>query len=265
MSAGRSGRERPHAGEEAAEQPLIAHLIELRDRVLRALIGVAIVFVPMAFFAQELYSFAAAPLMTLLPEGTSMIATDVASPFFAPFKLAALGALVVALPWVLYQIWSFVAPGLYLQEQRLVMPLLASSTLLFYAGMAFAYFVVFPVVFGFFISVAPEGVAVMTDISRYLNFALGMFLAFGVAFETPIAIVLMVWSGFTTPGALAAKRPYVLVGLFVIGAFLTPPDIVSQTMLALPAYLLYEVGILAARWIVPGSAEVDAQRESGDS
>ena len=176
-----------------------------------------------------------------------------------------LAALVVALPWVLYQIWAFVAPGLYLQEQRLVLPLLASSTLLFYAGMLFAYFVVFPVVFGFFISVAPEGVAVMTDISRYLNFALGMFLAFGIAFEMPIAIVLMVWSGFTTPDQLAAKRPYVLVGLFVLGAFLTPPDIVSQTMLAVPAYALFELGILAARWFVPGSAEVDAQRRSDES
>jgi sec-independent protein translocase protein TatC len=255
---------RAHAAQPDSEQPLVAHLIELRDRVLRALIGVAVVFVPLAFFAQEIYTFTAAPLMALLPEGASMIATDVASPFFAPFKLAALAALVVALPWVLYQIWAFVAPGLYMQEQRLVLPLLASSTALFYCGMAFAYFVVFPVVFGFFISVAPEGVAVMTDISRYLSFALGMFVAFGIAFETPVAIVLMVWSGFTTPDSLAEKRPYVLVGLFVIGAFLTPPDIVSQTMLALPAYLLFEVGILAARWLVPGSAEVDAQRDADD-
>lgn len=255
---------RAHAAQPDSEQPLVAHLIELRDRVLRALIGVAVVFVPLAFFAQEIYTFTAAPLMALLPEGASMIATDVASPFFAPFKLAALAALVVALPWVLYQIWAFVAPGLYMQEQRLVLPLLASSTALFYCGMAFAYFVVFPVVFGFFISVAPEGVAVMTDISRYLSFALGMFVAFGIAFETPVAIVLMVWSGFTTPDSLAEKRPYVLVGLFVIGAFLTPPDIVSQTMLALPAYLLFEVGILAARWLVPGSAEVDAQRDADE-
>lgn len=265
MSQTSNGKGRKDASQPDSEQPLIAHLIELRDRVLRALIGILIAFVPLAFFAQELYSFAAAPLMALLPEGASMIATDVASPFFAPFKLAALAALVVALPWVLYQIWAFVAPGLYLQEQRLVLPLLASSTLLFYAGMLFAYFVVFPVVFGFFISVAPEGVAVMTDISRYLNFALGMFLAFGIAFEMPIAIVLMVWSGFTTPDQLAAKRPYVLVGLFVLGAFLTPPDIVSQTMLAVPAYALFELGILAARWFVPGSAEVDAQRRSDES
>lgn len=242
------------------EQPLITHLIELRDRVLRALIGVVVVFVPLAFFAQELYSFAAAPLMALLPEGSSMIATEVASPFFAPFKLAALAAFVLALPWVLFQIWAFVAPGLYKHEQRLVLPLLATSTLLFYAGMAFAYFVVFPVVFGFFIAVAPEGVTVMTDISRYLSFALGMFLAFGIAFEMPVAIVLMVRTGFTTPAALAKKRPYVLVGVFVVGAFLTPPDIVSQTLLALPAYLLFEVGIIASRWLVPGSAEVDAQR-----
>lgn len=265
MSEQEKQQGRAHAAQPDSEQPLVAHLIELRDRVLRALIGIAIVFVPLAFFAQEIYTFTAAPLMALLPEGASMIATDVASPFFAPFKLAALAALVIALPWVLYQIWSFIAPGLYMQEQRLVLPLLATSTALFYCGMAFAYFVVFPVVFGFFISVAPEGVAVMTDISRYLSFALGMFLAFGIAFETPVAIVLMVWSGFTTPASLAKKRPYVLVGLFVLGAFLTPPDIVSQTMLAVPAYLLFELGIVAARWFVPGSAEVDAQRDSEDA
>lgn len=249
------------SAEKDKEQPLIAHLVELRDRVLRALIGIIVAFVPLAFFANDLYTYAAAPLMALLPEGASMIATEVASPFFAPFKLAALAAFVLALPWVLYQVWAFVAPGLYRHEQRLVVPLLASSTLLFYAGMAFAYFVVFPVVFGFFIAVAPEGVMVMTDISRYLNFTLGMFLAFGIAFETPVAIVLMVRTGFTTPEQLGKKRPYVLVGAFVIGAFLTPPDLISQTLLALPAYLLFEVGIVASRWLVPGSADVDAQRQ----
>jgi sec-independent protein translocase protein TatC len=256
---------RPDAESAESEQPLISHLLELRNRVMYALIGIVIAFIPMAFFAQELYRFAADPLVSLLPAGASMIATEVASPFFAPFKLAALAALVVALPWVLYQIWAFVAPGLYQQEQRLVLPLLATSTLLFYLGMAFAYFVVFPVVFGFFITVAPEGVLVMTDISRYLDFILAMFVAFGIAFETPIAIILMVKTGFTTPAALAAKRPYVLVGVFVIGAFLTPPDVLSQALLAIPAYLLFEVGIIASRWIVPGSAEVDAQRAERDS
>lgn len=255
---------RPAADSPDSEQPLIAHLLELRVRLLRAMLGILVAFIPLAVFAQELYRIAAAPLMRLLPEGASMIATGVAAPFFAPFKLAALAALVVALPWVLYQVWAFIAPGLYRNEQRLVLPLLATSSLLFYLGMAFAYFVVFPVVFGFFISVAPEGVLVMTDISHYLDFILTMFVAFGLAFETPVAIVLMVRTGFTTPGSLARKRPYVLVGAFVAGAFLTPPDVFSQSLLAVPVYLLYELGIIAARWLVPGSAEVDAQREAAE-
>ena len=237
------------------ELPLVAHLLELRSRLMKALIGVALAFVPLAFFAKDFYTLMAAPLMALLPEGATMIATEVAAPFFAPFKLAALAAFILALPWVLYQIWAFVAPGLYRSEQRLVIPLLATSTLLFYCGMAFAYFVVFPIVFGFFINVAPEGVSVMTDISKYLDFVMTLFVAFGAAFETPVAIMLMVRTGFTTPGQLAEKRPYVLVG-----AFLTPPDVISQTLLALPVYLLYEVGIIWARIAVPGSKEVDAQR-----
>lgn len=247
------------------EQPLIAHLLELRTRLVRILMGVGLVLIPLVFFARDIYAFLAKPLLALMPVGTSMIATEVASPFFAPFKLAAVLAFVLALPWVLYQIWAFVAPGLYKSEQRLVLPLLATSTLLFYAGMAFAYFVVFPLIFGFFVSVAPEGVAVMTDIASYLDFVLGMFVAFGIAFETPVAIVLMVWSGFVTPAKLASARPYVLVGAFVIGMLLTPPDILSQSLLAVPAYLLYELGIIAARWLVPGIREVEAQQANQSS
>lgn len=247
------------------EQPLIAHLLELRHRMVRILMGVGLVLIPLVFFARDIYAFLARPLLALMPVGTSMIATEVASPFFAPFKLAAVLAFVLALPWVLYQIWAFVAPGLYKSEQRLVLPLLATSTLLFYAGMAFAYFVVFPLIFGFFVSVAPEGVAVMTDIASYLDFVLGMFVAFGIAFETPVAIVLMVWSGFVTPAKLASARPYVLVGAFVVGMLLTPPDILSQSLLAVPAYLLYELGIIAARWLVPGIREVEAQQANQSS
>lgn len=247
------------------EQPLMAHLLELRSRVLRAVIGILVVFVPLSFFAGELFTLLSGPLLAHLPEGNSLIATEVAAPFLAPFKLAILLAMVVALPWILYQIWAFVAPGLYANERRLVVPLLTSSTLLFYAGMAFAYFVVFPVVFGFFVSVAPEGVAVMTDISRYLDFVLSMFFAFGVAFELPVAIVLMVWAGFTTPAQLASYRAYVLVGAFAVGMLLTPPDVISQSLLAVPIYLLYESGILVSRWLVPGSREVEAQqRDRGE-
>lgn len=243
-----------------SEQPLLAHLLELRTRVLRALIVVALVFVPLSVFADDLFTWLSGPLLAHMPEGNSLIATEVAAPFLAPFKLAILLAVVVSLPWILYQMWAFVAPGLYANERRLVVPLLASSTLLFYLGMAFAYFVVFPVVFGFFVSVAPEGVSVMTDISRYLDFVLGMFFAFGVAFEVPVAIILAVWAGFTTPGQLATYRAYVLVGAFAVGMLLTPPDFISQTLLAVPIYLLYESGIWFARWLVPGSREVDAQR-----
>jgi sec-independent protein translocase protein TatC len=243
------------------EQPLIAHLLELRDRLLKIVWGVLLVFLPLMFFAKELYAWLAQPLLLMLPEGTSMIATEVASPFFTPIKLAALVAFVVAMPWVLYQVWAFVAPGLYKNERRLVVPLLASSTLLFYAGIAFAYFLVLPTVFKFIIGVAPEGVAVMTDIAKYLDFVLALFLAFGFAFETPVALVLMVKTGFVTPARLCEVREYVLVGAFVVGAIFTPPDIVSQIMLAIPVYLLYELGIVAARILVPESREVEAQQK----
>jgi sec-independent protein translocase protein TatC len=240
------------------EQPLIEHLLELRNRILKALVGFILVLLPLAFFAKRIYAFFSAPLVQLMPEGTSMIATEIASPFLTPLKFAAMVALAVAMPWILYQLWAFVAPGLYRHERRLVVPLLASSTALFYAGVAFAYFLVLPTVFAFFIGIAPEGVSVMTDINKYLDFVLGLFLAFGLVFETPVAIVLLVWTGFVTPATLRQRRDYVFVGCFVVAAILTPPDIFSQVMLAIPMYLLYEAGIVAARVLVPGTRKVEA-------
>jgi len=233
------------------ELPLIAHLLELRTRLVRILIGIAIVFAPLAYFGKEIYAFVAQPLLALLPEGATMIATEVASPFFAPLKLAGILAAALSMPWTLYQVWAFVAPGLYKNEQRFVMPLLVSSTGLFYAGIAFAYFLVLPTVFHFMVGIAPTGVAVMTDINKYLDFVLAIFLAFGVTFETPVAIVLLVRTGFVTPAQLREHRQYVLVGAFVVAAVLTPPDVLSQLLLAIPSYLLYEVGILASVWASP--------------
>jgi sec-independent protein translocase protein TatC len=228
----------------AEPNSLIAHLIELRGRVLKAVVSVFVVFLCLVYFAQDLYHWLATPLLDTLPENAEMIATDVASPFFAPFKLTMVLSFFIAIPVILYQIWGFVAPGLYKNEKRLVAPLLFSSTLLFYLGMAFAYYVVFPLAFAFFSSVAPEGVVINTDISSYLNFVLKIFFAFGLAFEIPVAVVLMCWTGMTTPEALRAKRPYVIVGVFVVGMLLTPPDIISQTLLAVPMWILYEFGII---------------------
>lgn len=263
MSVGKpKANKTAEAGETLNEAPLIAHLLELRDRLLRIVLGVVVAFVPIAPFAQELFTLLAGPLMAAMPDNASMIATEVASPFLTPFKLGLLLAFVISLPWTLYQVWAFVAPGLYQHERRFAVPLVVSSTLLFYLGMAFAYFVVFPLVFGFFVSVAPAGVTVMTDINRYLDFVITLFLAFGAAFEVPVALVLMVRMGITTPGALREKRAYVLVGAFVVGMVLTPPDMFSQTLLALPVYVLFELGILAAVFLVPGSREVDAQRKA---
>ena len=242
------------------EQPLIAHLLELRTRMLRILTGIGLCFLPLAYFSKEIYSLMAQPLMRLLPTGSSMIAVEVAAPFVAPLKLAGILAVIIAMPWVLFQTWAFVAPGLYKSERRLVGPLLASSTLLFYAGIAFAYFLVLPSVFHFLINISPTGVAVMTDINKYLDFVLTLFLAFGLAFETPVAIVLLVSTGFVTPAQLAARRDYVIVGIFVVAAIVTPPDVLSQILLAVPAYLLYELGIVVSRWMVPGSREVEAQQ-----
>ncbi len=225
---------------------LFDHLLELRDRLLRSVVGVLLVFCCLVYFSQDIYQYVAQPLLATMPEGSQMIATDVASPFFAPFKLTLVLSLFIAMPFVLYQVWSFVAPGLYSSEKRLVAPLMLGSTLLFYSGIAFAYFLVFPVVFAFFTSVAPEGVVIATDISSYLDFILKLFFAFGAAFEIPIAIILMCWTGMTTPDSLREKRAYVVVGAFVIGMLLTPPDIISQTMLAVPMLLLFEIGIIIA-------------------
>ncbi|QIM63825.1 twin arginine-targeting protein translocase TatC [Pasteurellaceae bacterium Orientalotternb1] len=231
-------------------QPLISHLIELRNRLLRAVICVLIVFVVLVYWANDIYALLASPLTERLPAGATMIATNVATPFFTPIKLTAIVAVFLSVPYILYQIWAFVAPALYKQEKRLVYPLLVSSTLLFYIGVAFAYYVVFPLVFGFLTSTAPEGVTIATDISSYLDFVLTIFLAFGLCFEVPVAIILLCWSGVTNPEDLRAKRPYIIVAAFVIGMLLTPPDIFSQTLLAVPMVLLFEVGLLVSRFYV---------------
>jgi sec-independent protein translocase protein TatC len=231
------------------EQPFLDHLIELRSRILRSMLVVGILFIPIYYFANPLYEWISAPLTAVLPQGSSMIATQVASPFITPFKLAVFAAIFLGVPFLLHQVWAFVSPGLYRHEKKFAVPLLLSSILLFYAGMAFVYYLVFPLVFVFFTTVAPEGVAIMTDINQYLDFVLKMFLAFGIAFEIPIATMLLVWSGISTPDGMAAKRPYVIVGCFTIGMLLTPPDVVSQLLLALPTWVLFEVGIFMARYV----------------
>jgi sec-independent protein translocase protein TatC len=244
------------------QKPLISHLLELRNKLLKAIGSVLIVFIAMVYWANDIYHYIALPLMRSLPETGSMIATDVAAPFFAPFKLTLVLAFFIAIPYVLYQVWSFVAPGLYKHEKRLVFPLLASSTLLFYLGIAFAYYIVFPVVFGFFTSVVPDGVEVATDISSYLSFILKLFFAFGLAFEIPVAVVLLCWAGVTTPDELRQKRPYIVVGAFVVGMVLTPPDIISQTMLAIPMLLLFEGGLIAARFYSKKEDEQEDEQEN---
>jgi sec-independent protein translocase protein TatC len=250
--------------QEDAEQPLIYHLIELRDRLLRIVLVVAVVFMALMPFSNKLFSMLSGPLMAHMPEDSSMIAIEVASPFLIPFKLTLFLALFIAIPFVLYQIWSFIAPGLYKHERRLVMPLLFSSTVLFYAGAAFAYFVVFPLVFAFFTSTAPEGVAVMTDISRYLDFVLTLFFAFGAAFEVPIVTVLLVWTGMATQEGLRQKRPYIIVAAFVIGMLLTPPDVISQTLLAVPVWILFELGVVFSGWFVKQGKEAAGEDTAAD-
>lgn len=230
-----------------SEMPFLAHLVELRDRLLRALLAILVVLLALIPFANDLYEWLSAPLLRYLPQGTSMIATEVASPFFAPFKLAIVAAIFIAMPVIVYQLWGFVAPGLYKKEKKIALPLMVTSTALFYLGAAFAYFAVFPLVFGFFTSVAPEGVEVATDISKYLDFVLKLFFAFGLAFEVPVATVLLVSGGFTTPEAMTSKRPYIIVSAFVIGMLLTPPDVISQTLLALPMWILFELGVFFSR------------------
>lgn len=234
----------------------MSHLVELRDRLLRCVIALVVVFICLFPWARDLYSLLAKPMLASLPAGGQLIATEVTAPFFVPIKVTLMAALVVALPYLLYQIWAFVAPGLYAHEKKLVMPLVVTSTLLFLCGMAFAYFLVFPIVFHFIISVAPEGVAVMTDIGKYLDFVLTLFLAFGVTFEVPVAVVILVRMGMISVAKLREIRPYVIVGAFVIGAIFTPPDVVSQVMLAVPLWVLYELGIFVAQWVgKPAPAE----------
>lgn len=246
------------------EGSLFSHLLELRNRLLYSIIGVLVFFIPAAIFSQELYALIAAPLISVLPEGTTMIATEVASPFLTPLKLAFVVAIVFAIPVLLYQLWAFIAPGLYKHEQQMVFPLLFSSTLLFYCGMAFAYFVVFPLVFGFFTKVVPTGVQVMTDIKSYLDFVFSMFLAFGVAFEVPVAVFLLVRGGIVDPDKLAQKRPYVVLWAFVVAMLLTPPDVFSQTLLAIPMLLLFELGLFIARRGAKKSDDDDEHHEMTD-
>lgn len=237
-------------------QPLISHLVELRGRLLRAFAAVLLIFVALVYFANNIYSILAEPLLRQLPEGGTMIATGVATPFLTPMKLTLIVSFFLAIPYVMYQVWAFVAPGLYKHEKKLIAPLVFSSALLFYAGAAFAYFVVFPLAFGFFTKMAPEGVTIATDIASYLDFVLGLFIAFGIAFEIPIATILLCWTGVTTPKDLASKRPYVIVVVFIVGMLLTPPDIISQTLLAIPMWILFEVGVFFARFYT--------RRDSGD-
>ena len=240
--------------EDLAEDTLLSHLVELRSRLLKVAAAVIVVFIALLPFSKRIFELVSAPLVKVLPGG-QMIATEVASPLLTPFKLTFFVALFIAMPIVLHQVWAFVAPGLYKKEKRFAFPLLGSSILLFYAGVAFAYFVVFPLIFTFMTAVAPDGVEVMTDISSYLSFITTIVLAFGLAFEVPIATVLMVWTGLTTPKKLAKARPYVFLGAFIVGMFLTPPDVISQTLLAVPVYLLYELGILMSRFFAPRREE----------
>ena len=257
----------PGDREPLAEGTLISHLLELRDRLLRSVIAVAIAFVPLAFFQNELFTFIAQPLIDKLPEGTSLIATSVVAPFMAPLKLSLVAALFIAMPFVLYQVWAFVAPGLYRHEKRFAMPLLASSIVLFYTGVAFAYYVVFPLMFKFLASTTPIGVKMMTDITSYLDFVLLLFFAFGIAFEVPVATVLLVATGLVKIPALKANRGYVVLGIFVVAAFLTPPDAVSQCFMAVPMYVLYEAGIVFAQVLLrdrlkaKAAAEAEAARQ----
>ncbi|MDH5444789.1 MAG: twin-arginine translocase subunit TatC [Gammaproteobacteria bacterium] len=256
--------QKPEQPKTEFEQPFLAHLVEMRDRLLRVVLLVALIFLGLFSFANDLYTLLAEPLLAHLPEGGTMIATEVASPFLTPFKLAMVTSIFIAIPFILYQAWAFIAPGLYRNEKMLALPLLVSSIVLFYAGMAFAYFVVFPLVFGFLSGVAPTGVAVMTDITKYLDFVLKMFFAFGLAFEVPIATIILVAAGITTPDSLASKRPYIIVGAFTLGMLLTPPDVISQTLLALPMWILFEVGLFFSRMIVRRRKEAEAAEENED-
>lgn len=232
-------------------QPLMTHLVEFRNRVLRSVLAVLIIFAGLFSFSNEIYLYISEPIRAFLPANTNMIATEVASPFLTPFKLTLVLSVFAAMPFILYQTWAFLAPGLYKREKKIVLPLFFSSVFLFYAGMAFAYYVVFPLVFMFFTSIAPDGISVMPDIRSYLDFVLKLFFAFGLSFEIPIAVVILSWMGAVEPNNLAKKRPYVFVLCFILGMLLTPPDIISQTLLAVPMWLLFEVGILFGRIVAP--------------
>jgi sec-independent protein translocase protein TatC len=246
------------------EQTLMDHLIELRDRLLRMVLAILIMFVALFAFSEDIFTIAAQPLLNLMPEGTSMIATGVTSPFLVPFKLVLLLSVLLTIPYLLHQMWAFIAPGLYRHEKRMATPILISSVILFYCGIAFAYFVIFPILFGFFIGIAPEGVAVMTDIGQYLDFIIAIFLAFGIAFEVPVATFLLIAAGVTTADKLAGKRPYIIIGAFVIGMFLTPPDVISQSLLAVPIWLLFELGLIASRLFLKEKEEEDVIMQNDD-
>ena len=251
MSTSNSSETTEEQQEALDRQPFMAHLIEFRDRVLRIFISILVIFSGLFAFSQDLYLYVSEPIREFLPESSTMIATEVASPFLTPFKLTLVLSMFAAMPYILYQIWAFVAPGLYQREKKIVLPLFFSSVFLFYGGMAFAYYVVFPLVFMFFTSIAPEGISVMPDIRSYLDFVLKLFFAFGLSFEIPIAVVILSWMGVVEPDNLAKKRPYVFVLCFVLGMLLTPPDIISQTLLAIPMWLLFEIGILFGRLVKP--------------
>ncbi len=253
----------PRESEQLAEGTLISHLLELRQRLLRSVVAVLVVFVPLAFFANELFSLVAHPLVERLPEGTSIIATSVIAPFMTPLKLALIMAVFIAMPYILYQAWAFIAPGLYRNEKRFAVPLFISSVVLFYVGVAFAYFVVFPLMFSFLTTTAPEGVKMMTDMSSYLDFTMLLFFAFGLAFEVPVATVLLVATGLVKVETLKKNRGYVILGIFVVAAFLTPPDAISQSFMAVPMYLLYEIGIFFSRVVMKRRAQESAAAGAG--
>ncbi len=251
-------------GPDEKEQTLMDHLVELRDRLLHMVLAILIVFVALFAFSEDIFTIAARPLLDLMPAGTSMIATGVTSPFLVPFKLVLLLSVLLTIPYLLHQIWAFIAPGLYLHEKRMATPLLISSVILFYCGIAFAYFVIFPILFGFFIGIAPEGVAVMTDIGQYLDFIIAIFLAFGIAFEVPVATFILIAAGVTSADKLAKQRPYIIIGAFIVGMLLTPPDVISQSLLALPIWLLFELGLLSSRLFLKERAEEDIIMENND-
>ena len=255
----------PEEDDTQKEMGFLSHLVELRDRLLRMVIAIGVVFACLFPFSNQIYTFLSGPLTEHLPEGSSMIAIDVASPFLAPFKLVLMLSVVLAIPYILHQAWSFVAPGLYRHEKRIAMPLLVSSVILFYLGMAFAYYVVLPLVFGFFTSIAPEGVEVMTDINRYLDFVVTLFLAFGISFEVPVATVLLIMTGITTAEKLSRMRPYIVVAAFVVGMLLTPPDVVSQIMLAVPMWMLFELGLLASRFLATPEKDEETRDIGGEA